>query len=86
MLREKSLATQDKQYLKLGLLWTFCTMLNFLEQISIIYENKKGEGGGIKNSIKSEITTCHYNKSYIFFLFECMLVCAENLYSALMMF
>lgn len=61
---------QDKQYLKLGLLLTFCTMLNFLEQISIIYEGKKPQktgggrkGGGIKKSIKSEVTTCHYNKS-----------------------
>lgn len=46
MLREESSAVRDKQYLKLVLLLTFFTVLNFLEQISIIYEGKKREEGG----------------------------------------
>lgn len=80
MLREESSAMWDKQYLKLVLLLTFFTVLNFLEQISIIYEGKKKKGGGrkgggIKKSIRSEITTCHYNKSnyYSFFFLNARL-------------
>lgn len=46
MLREESSAVRDKQYLKLVLLLTFFTVLNFLEQIPIIYEGKKREEGG----------------------------------------
>lgn len=60
MLREKSSAMQHYQDLKLGLLLTLCTMLNFMEQVSIIYDEKKPQKQkDYKKVIRSEITACH---------------------------
>lgn len=52
MLREKSSAVKHYQYLKVGLLLTLCTTLNFLEQISVIYDGEKKKKPKQEKTIK----------------------------------